>query len=43
MEKYRNFGGVRIEDDVMIGEDTVESYQADLPREVEDIEAIMKK
>ena len=43
LEKYRNFGGVRIEDDVMIGEDSVESYQADLPREVEDIEILMKK
>ena len=43
LEKYRGFGGVRIEDDVMIGEDSVESYQLDLPRTVEEIEAFMKK
>ena len=42
LEKYRGFGGVRIEDDVMIGEDSVESYQTVLPRTVEEIEAYMK-
>ena len=43
LEKYRGFGGVRIEDDVMVEEDYVESYQNELPRTVEDIEAYMKK
>ena len=43
LEKYRGFGGVRIEDDVMIGEDSVESYQTDLPRSVEKIEEFMQK
>ena len=43
LEKYRGFGGVRIEDDVMINEDSVESYQTDLPRTVEKIEEYMKK
>ena len=43
LEKYRGFGGVRIEDDVMINEDSVESYQMELPRTVEEIEAYMKK
>ena len=43
LEKYRGFGGVRIEDDVMIEDDYVESYQIELPRTVEDIEAYMKK
>ena len=43
LEKYRGFGGVRIEDDVMIGEDSVESYQLELPRTVEEIEAYMSK
>jgi Xaa-Pro dipeptidase len=43
LEKYRGFGGVRIEDDVMIGEDSVESYQAILPRTVEEIEKYMKE
>ena len=43
LEKYRGFGGVRIEDDVMIEEDYVESYQKELPRTVEEIEAYMKK
>ena len=42
-EKYRGFGGVRIEDDVMINEDSVESYQADFPRTVEDIEKLMSQ
>ena len=42
LEKYRGFGGVRIEDDVMVGEDSVESYQLELPRTVEAIEAFMK-
>ena len=41
LEKYRGFGGVRIEDDVMVGEDSVESYQIDLPRTVEDVEKYM--
>ena len=43
LEKYRGFGGVRIEDDVMIEDDYVESYQKELPRTVEEIEAYMKK
>ena len=42
LEKYRGFGGVRIEDDVMIGEDSVESYQIGLPRTVQEIEDYMK-
>ena len=43
LEKYRGFGGVRIEDDVMIGEDDVESYQKILPRDVEDVEKYMSE
>jgi Xaa-Pro dipeptidase len=43
LEKYRGFGGVRIEDDVMFEEDYVESYQLELPREVDEIEKIMRK
>ena len=43
LEKNRGFGGVRIEDDVMIEEDYVESYQKELPRTIEEIEAYMKK
>ena len=43
LEKYRGFGGVRIEDDVMIGEDSVESYQMVLPRTIEDIEKYMSE
>jgi len=43
LEKYRGFGGVRIEDNVMFGEDSVESYQIDLPRTVDEIEKFMKK
>ena len=43
LEKYRGFGGVRIEDDVMVEDDYVESYQAELPRTVQEIEDYMKK
>ena len=43
LEKYRGFGGVRIEDDVMIGEDSVESYQKVLPRTIKEIEDYKKK
>ena len=43
LEKYRGFGGVRIEDDVMVGEDSVESYQKDLIRDIDQIEEYMKK
>jgi Xaa-Pro dipeptidase len=43
LKKYKDFGGVRIEDDVMIEDDYVESYQMELPRTVEEIEAYMKK
>ena len=43
LEKYRRFGGVRIEDDVMIGEDSVEIYQKDLPRIIKEIEDYKKK
>ncbi len=43
LEKYRGFGGVRIEDNVMFEDDCVESYQAELPRTIEEIENIMKK
>ncbi len=43
LEKYRGFGGVRIEDDVMVEDDYVESYQKGLPRTVEQIEEYMKK
>ena len=42
LEKYRDFGGVRIEDNIMFHEDHVENYQQDLPRTVQQIEAIMK-
>jgi len=41
LEKYRGFGGVRIEDDIMVHEDSVESYQEELPRTVEEIENFM--
>jgi len=43
LEKYRGFGGIRIEDNIMIGEDSVENYQIELPRTIEEIEAFMKK
>ena len=41
LEEYRGFGGVRIEDDVLVYEDHVESLQKDLPRTTEEIEQFM--
>lgn len=43
LEEYRGFGGIRIEDDVLIHEDHVESLQKDLPRTTEEIENFMKQ
>ena len=42
LEKYRGFGGVRIEDDVMVYDTKVESFQKDIPRTTEEIETLMK-
>jgi len=41
-EKLRgmfNFGGVRIEDDVLVLKDGIENLSADAPRTIEDVEA----
>ena len=40
MKKYRNFGGVRITNNVLAEEDRVECYQNDLSREGDGIEAL---
>ena len=40
LKKYRNFDAVRITNNVLAEEDTVESYQNDLSREGDDIEAL---
>jgi Xaa-Pro dipeptidase len=42
IEKYRGIGGVRIEDDVYVGENTVELLN-DVPRTVQEIEHFMKE
>lgn len=43
LEKYFDFGGVRIEDDVLVTKDSFINMNEDLPRTTEEIEAIMKK
>ena len=43
IRSYYDFGGVRIEDDVLVLKDGFENLNEKLPREVSDIEAAMKK
>src|SRR5256885_121887 len=42
IEKFRNFGGVRIEDDVIVIKDGIENM-TQIPRSVKEIEEIMHK
>lgn len=41
LERFRGFGGVRIEDDIVITEDGMVNLSGKVPRSVEDIEKIM--
>jgi len=41
LAEYRGFGGVRIEDDVLVTDTGCENFSADLPRTVAEIEAFM--
>jgi len=43
LAEYRGFGGVRIEDDVLVTENGCENFSADLPRTVAEIEEFMSK
>ena len=42
VEKYKDFGGVRIEDDLLITENGCEVMGKKIPKEIDDIEQIMK-
>merc|ERR1711879_125981 len=42
LERFKNFGGVRIESDVIVHEDRCEDM-CDVPRTIEEIEEFMKK
>lgn len=43
VRSYYDFGGIRIEDDVLITEDGYENMNSDLPRTTDEIEAFMKR
>ncbi len=43
LEEFRGFGGVRLEDDVIVWENGVENMSAGLPRTVEEIEKFMNE
>ena len=42
VEEYRNFGGIRIEDDVLVTENGHQVLGTPIPKTVEEIEAVMK-
>ena len=42
-EKYMGFGGVRIEDDVLVTKDGCEILTKDVPKEADEIEKLMRK
>ncbi|XP_033625823.1 xaa-Pro dipeptidase-like [Asterias rubens] len=41
LERFKNFGGVRIEDDVLVTQDGAENLSSGVPREIDEIEALM--
>ncbi|XP_038070149.1 xaa-Pro dipeptidase-like [Patiria miniata] len=41
LERFKNFGGVRIEDDVLVTKDGAENLSPYVPREIAEIEALM--
>ena len=42
LENWKGFGGIRIEDDIRVTSDQPENLTQDIPKEIVDIERIMK-
>lgn len=43
LERFKNFGGVRIEDCLRITKDGSENLSKDVPKEIDEIETLMKQ
>jgi Xaa-Pro aminopeptidase len=40
VEKYRDFGGIRIEDDILVTETGCKNLSAKIPKKIDDVEKL---